>query len=327
MSPPTAPSSILLLGKGELGTAILSYLTSHSTYSPTSTKITILCRTPPTPSSLPDGVSYTLSDITSTPLDELITIFNDHTTIIQASGFGFPPGTHLKIAEAALAAPNVSHFIPWQFGVDYDVIGKGGAHGELFGEFLEVRALLRDGPKLNRTSKLRWNVISSGLFMSFLFGVKEFGAVEFGEEVTTVRGLGGWGNKVTLTDVDGIGRMVTEVVFSNESTTIKGGEEGDGVVYIGGETVTYEEVADVLEGVLREKNTGIKLKREELGLDEIRDRLAKEPDDRMFKYQGVFGEGVGVWWEKERMLNYRLGIPLKGVREWLVENIDGLLKH
>ncbi|KAK4221577.1 isoflavone reductase-like protein [Podospora fimiseda] len=301
MSLPT--NSILLLGKGELGTALLTSLTLHPFYSPTTTKITLLTRSPPS-YSLPANISTHQADITTATLSSLISIFNSHTTIIQASGFAFPPGTHLNIAKAAISAPNVKYFIPWQFGVDYDIIGKGSAHKVLFDEFLEVRELLRS------QEIIKWNIFSSGLFMSFLFGVKEFGVVDFEQRV--VRGLGGWGNKVTVTDVEGIGRMVAEVVLSEKVESR--------VVYIGGETVTYDEVADVLAEM------GMDMRREEILLDEIRERLRENPGDKMVRYQTVFAEGVGVWWEKEKMLNWRLGIKLRGVREWLSENLDGLLQ-
>ncbi|KAK3983873.1 hypothetical protein QBC44DRAFT_337960 [Cladorrhinum sp. PSN332] len=316
MSTPTG-SSILLIGKAELSSAILSSLLSHPAYSHLSTKISIISRSPPSASTpLPEGVSYTQADITATPLDALTNLFNSHSTIIQASGFSFPAGTHLKIAKAALTAPHVRHFIPWQFGVDYDAIGKGSAHKELFDEFLDVRELLRSDQAGD--GKKKWTIVSSGLFMSFLFGVREFGVVDFKQGVV-VRGLGGWGNKVTLTDVDGIGRMVAEVVFNDDEV------ERGVVVYIGGETVTYGEIANLLQDILQNRMM-MEIKREELGLEEIRARLVEDPDDKMAKYQSVFGEGVGVWWDEERMLNRRLGIRLKGVREWLEENLDGLLK-
>ncbi|KAK4457302.1 isoflavone reductase-like protein P3 [Cladorrhinum samala] len=319
-----AHHSILLLGKGELGTAILSSLLSHHSSSPsaTETKITILCRNPPdSPPLAPKDqrpVSYQQADITSATVDELAEIFNSHDTVIQASGFGFPPGTHIKIASAALSAPNVRHFIPWQFGVDYGAIGKGSGHKELFDEFLQVRDLLR------AQTHTKWTVVSSGLFMSFLFGVKEFGAVDL--KAGVVRGLGGWDNKVTLTDVEGIGRMVGEVVLPGEHGQAVEDAGRGGVVYIGGETVTYKQVADMVEEVLREKGWRMEVTREEIGVDEIRRRLERNSGDKMVRYQSIFGEGVGVWWEKEKTLNYRLGIPLRGVREWLVENIEGLLQ-
>ena len=57
-----------------------------------------------------------------------------------------PAGTQLKLAHAVLGVKggNVKRYVPWQFGVDYDIIGRGSAQ-ELFDEQLGVRDLLRSG--------------------------------------------------------------------------------------------------------------------------------------------------------------------------------------
>jgi len=54
----------------------------------------------------------------------------------------------------------VKRYFPWQFGVDYDVIGRGSAQ-DLFDKQLDVRHLLRG------QSGTEWVVVSTGMFMSF----------------------------------------------------------------------------------------------------------------------------------------------------------------
>jgi len=68
----------------------------------------------------------------------------------------------------------VKRYFPWQFGVDYDVIGRGSAQ-DLFDEQLDVRDLLRG------QSGTEWVVVSTGMFMSFLFE-PWFGVVEVGKD-------------------------------------------------------------------------------------------------------------------------------------------------
>jgi len=108
-------------------------------------------------------------------------------TIISCTGFVAGPGTQLKIARAVLDA-GVRKYVPWQFGVDYDVIGKGSAM-ELFDEQLDVRDILRGQEKTD------WIIISTGIFMSFLFK-PSFGVVEMdgtGQNgLPVVRALGSW---------------------------------------------------------------------------------------------------------------------------------------
>ncbi len=52
-----------------------------------------------------------------------------------------PAGSQMKIARAVLAA-NVPRYLPWQFGVDYDILGRTSAQ-DLFAEQLDVREMLR----------------------------------------------------------------------------------------------------------------------------------------------------------------------------------------
>lgn len=52
--------------------------------------------------------------------------FRPYDLIISCTGFAAGRGAQLKIAKAALAA-GAQRFVPWQFGVDYEVIGRGSA--------------------------------------------------------------------------------------------------------------------------------------------------------------------------------------------------------
>ncbi|KAK4151823.1 isoflavone reductase P3 [Chaetomidium leptoderma] len=305
-NPPPHPTSILVIGAGELGTAILSALTTHpnnnhTSNTTTTTKIAVLRRASTLASPDPAqqsaiarlaslGITSETGDFIHSPLPELIAVFAKYNVVIQAGGYGAPGGTLLRVAEAAVAA-GVRVFVPWQFGVDYAAVsaadqqgGGGGGleasgHGELFGEMLAVRAMLRG------QNGTRWVVVSTGLFMSFLF-LRGFGAVDL--EGKVLRGLGGWGNRVTVTDVDGIGRMVAEVVY----------QPPDGnVVYVAGDTVSYGEVADIVEGVY-----GGGFKREVWDREYLRKRLEEEPEDLMLKYQNAFAAGVGYVKENKNRL-------------------------
>jgi hypothetical protein len=214
------------------------------------------------------------------------------------------------VAEAVVAA-GVRRFFPWQFGVDYDAVAaqseqgvEGSGHGELFGEMLAVRRLLRG------QDRTKWTVVSTGLFMSFLF-LRGFGVVDFEQGV--VRALGGWDNRVTVTEVEGIGRMVADIVYSPGDTESK-------VVYIAGDTVSYGDVADIVEAVYGQG----RFRREVWDMGLLRKRLEEEPANVMLRYQNVFGAGVGISWEMEGTLNVQRGIRLMNLREYVEENKDRL---
>src|SRR5690606_27667506 len=54
----------------------------------------------------------------------LTTLFRRFRTVVNCTGFVAGPGTQLRITRAVLAA-GVKRYFPWQFGVDYDVVGRG----------------------------------------------------------------------------------------------------------------------------------------------------------------------------------------------------------
>jgi hypothetical protein len=85
------------------------------------------------------------------------------------------PGSQLKLTRAVLEA-GVSRYFPWQYGIDYDVVGGGSAQ-DLFDEQLEVRNLLRSSSSSSSPTSVDWIIVSTGVFMSFLL-VPEFGPVD-----------------------------------------------------------------------------------------------------------------------------------------------------
>lgn len=335
MTTPTPPSSILILGAGELGTAILAALTAHASYDPARTRLAVLRRSETlaagaSSSGSRDGnhsngndniapVIFEAADLAHAPVAELAALFARYDVVVHAAGFSAARGTLARVAEAAVAA-GVRRFFPWQFGVDYEAIaaasGRGNGndgqagieksgHAELFAEMLAVRRLLRE------QERTAWTVVSTGLFMSFLF-LKGFGVVDL--QGRKLRALGGWENRVTVTEVEGIGRMVAELVFNPGETTDK-----SGVVYVAGDTVSYRDIADIMEDVY-----GGKFEREVLDMELLGKRLEEAPGEVMPKYQHVFGAGVGVSWDKERTLSYQRGIKLMNLREYVEKNKEAL---
>jgi hypothetical protein len=114
--------------------------------------------------------------------------------------------------------------------------------------------------------------------------------------------------------VEGIGKVVAEVVFRPEGTENR-------AVYAAGDTVSYGEVADIMEGVF-----GGGFKRELWDREYLRKRLEQEPGNVILRYQNVFGAGFGVSWEVERTLNYQRGMRLTDLRKYVEENKHKLLE-
>lgn len=171
----------------------------------------------------------------------------------------------------------------------------------LFGEQKSVRDLLRAEAE---RSNVAWTVVSTGIFMSFLF--EPFWGIVGREKeaigVVTVRCLRDWEHGVTVTDVGDIGRVLARV--------LAGDVEGENrVLYVAGDSVRYGRLADIVEEVV---GSGCRVVRESWSVDYLREELRKDPDDGIKKYRLVFA-GDGVYWDKEMTVNCQLGMDMKDV--------------
>jgi hypothetical protein len=303
-----SPSSILVLGAGELGTAVLSSIAKHPSLK-SSTKVSVLLRqstiTTGDVSKRQEldrlrnlGVNFLAGDINEEDEQTLSAKFATFEVIIGCTGMSSPAGIQLKLARAVLAG-GVKCYIPWQFGVKYDIIGRESSQ-DLFTEQLSVRDMLHSQ---NETS---WIIVSTGIFMSFLFE-DFFGVVS--ADRGTVRALGSWENGVTVTDVMDIGKMVAEIVLLETDI-------GHQVVYIAGDTVSYGTLADVV-GEIRGKD----VHRELWTVEKLKDDLAQDPENGVKKYRVVFAEGKGVSWAMDQTLNHEKNIRLQSVRDWLLHRL------
>ncbi len=301
-------TSILVLGAGELGMAVLRSLAWRAALFP-GTTLTVLLRPSTITSHDPDkqrditelqtlGVKFLPGDLVAASTIDLADHFRGFHTVIGCTGFVAGRSIQLKLARAALDA-GVKRYFPWQFGVDYDVIGRGSAQ-DLFDEQLDVRDLLRS------QDRMEWVIVSTGMFTSFLFE-PSFGVVDLAQK--TIHALGSWGTAVTVTTPKDIGALTAEIVFA-ESRIV------NSVVYTAGDTVTYERLADIVDSVL-----GRKVRRVEWSVPVLKDELAKDPNDPIKKYRVVFAEGRGVSWEVGKTFNAQRGIEVLDVERWARENL------
>jgi hypothetical protein len=300
------PRSILVLGAGELGSQVLKSLTQHSNRS--NTQIALLLRPSTIASSDPakqtEAQSYKKANISLLPGDvvadttaHLASLFAPFDTIISCTGMTLPRGTQLKISRAVLEA-GVKRYLPWQFGLDYDAIGRASAQ-DLFDEQLDVRDLLRG------QEKTEWVILSTGMFISFLFE-QAFGVVDLKEG--RVQALGDWGNELAVTAVEDIGRVVAEITLVEM--------EEKGAIYVAGDVVSMRRLADVVETVL-----GRRVERSVKTVEQLKRELAADPGDVMKKYRAVFAAGVGVSWDMKETFNAGNGMETVSVEEWARQNL------
>lgn len=303
--------NILVLGAGELGLPVLRNL-ARKAKDVEGARINVLLRASAIESREPNkrndiaeirdlGIEIVSGDLVKSSIDELSAVFARYDTVIGCAGYAAGIDTPMKLARAALQA-RIPRYFPWQFGVDFDVIGRGGPQ-DIFDAQLDVRELLRS------QRQTEWVIISTGMFMSYLFE-PEFGVVDLQNDA--VHALGTLGTAVTLTTPEDIGALTAEIVFATPRIRNE-------IVYLAGDTVTYGEVADKLQAGL-----GRPFKRSAWSVEYLLDELARDPQNMMRKYRAAFAQGRGMSWDKGGTFNQRKGIPVTDVASWIDAHLGSL---
>ncbi|PLC53225.1 aromatic alcohol reductase [Pollutimonas nitritireducens] len=301
---------MLVLGAGQLGMAVLRELAPRRKKAETPLTVLISPKSMESRNALDKqstaellglGVELLPFDLSACAEEKLTEVFKRFRTVINCTGFVAGPGTQMKVTRAALAA-EVRRYFPWQFGVDYDIVGKGSGQ-PVFDEQYDVRTLLRS------QDQTEWVIVSTGMFTSFLFE-PAFGVVDF--NTRTVHGLGTWETKVTVTTPEDIGRLTTEIVLEQPRIANQ-------IIYIASDTLSYGTLADIVEEV-----TDARFNRELLTNERLKDALARHPDDVMARYRTAFALGDGMWWDKALTYNESRSIPTTDVRSWLQRHLKAV---
>lgn len=294
---------ILVLGVGQLGAAILEALqpavlgsgrTITASVSPGSLNEHGRPVSPRHQRYADVGIDFIALDIAAIESDALVPLFQQFDTVINCMGFVAGEGTQLKITRAVIQA-GVSRYFPWQFGVDYDVVGKGSGQ-PVWDEQHDVRTLLRS------QSVTEWVIVSTGMFTSFLFE-PAFDVVNL--ERQTINALGGWDTQVTVTSPEDIGRLTAAIYLEQPRVANQ-------VVFIASETLTYGRLAEIVE-----RTSGKPFSKAVLNLPDLQAALSRYPDDVMLRYRTAFARGEGVWWPMEKTYNVSKKIPVQDVAHWL----------
>lgn len=231
---------ILVIGAGELGLSVLRGLVEKAGAYDLS--IAVLLRQSSLSTQAPAkrveieeiralNIAIETADLADATVDELATVMKRYDTVISCAGFAAGRGTQRKLTDAALKA-GIKRYLPWQFGADYDLIGRGSPQ-DLFDEQLDVRE------KLRAQQQTEWVIVSTGMFTSFLFE-PAFGVVDL--QGGRINALGSLDTAVTVTPAEDIGRLTAAIVMHEPRIVNQ-------VVYTAGDTLTYAGLADLVERV------------------------------------------------------------------------------
>ncbi len=144
---------------------------------------------------------------------------------------------------------------------------------------------------------------------SFLF-VPQFGPVDL--KARTLRALGSWDTRLSVTTPRDIGRVAAEIVYEPRDISRQ-------VVFVAGDTVSYEDVAGLVV-----KRFGGQWRKELWDMALLEQRLKSNPEDGMVKYQTVFGAGKGVAWDMANTVNVQRGMKMQSVEDYLAEMEAGI---
>lgn len=294
--------AILVLGAGELGSCVLHELALLRDQGRAGA-ISVLLRPGRAARPTADGherwralrdIGVVEADLATASVQELATLFSAFDQVICCTGFVGGAGTQRRITAAVLQA-GVAHYIPWQFGVDYDAIGRGSGQA-VWDEQLDVRDMLRV------QHRVRWTIVSTGMFTSFVL-LPAFGLVDL--EHSVVHALGHWDYRLTVTTPQDIGRLTAQIASARP-------RYDDQVVRVAGDTFSYRELADTLERVL-----GRSFQRDCWTLPQLAADAAAHPDDMMRRYRLAFAREDGVAWPKRQTFNAEQGVQVTDLADWL----------
>ncbi|MEB6377835.1 aromatic alcohol reductase [Leclercia adecarboxylata] len=294
---------VLVLGAGQLGAAVLDSLVPAVTQRNGSVCVIVSPGSWDQQGNLlsdshqqvaDSGATFMAVDVADSTVASLQAHFSAFDTVINCMGFVAGAGTQIKITRAVLAA-GVRRYFPWQFGVDYDVVGKGSGQ-PVWDEQYDVRTLLR------AQSATQWVIVSTGMFTSFLFE-PAFDVVNLAQK--TIHALGGWETRVTVTSPADIGRLTTEIYLQQPPVVNE-------VVFVAGETTSYGELAETVERVTKQT-----FAKSVLTLPALQDELRLHPDDPMLRYRVAFARGDGMWWPISDTWNAQHNRPTQDIESWL----------
>jgi hypothetical protein len=245
------------------------------------------------------GVEIVAGDLVMASVDELAAIFSGFDTVIGCTGYAAGRDTPMKVARAAVES-GIPRYFPWQFGVDFDAVGRGGPQ-DMFDAQLDVRDYLRS------QTAMEWVIISTGMFTSYLFE-PEFGVVDLAGR--KVNALGSATNAVTLTTPEDIGAMTACIVFHSPAIRNE-------IVYLAGDTIRYGELPGILE-----KTVGAPFDLAVWSVPRLMQELAQDPANMIRKYRAAFAQGKGVAWDMQHTFNVKIGAELENVEGWLKANVQ-----
>ncbi|KAJ3004448.1 hypothetical protein HKX48_001225 [Thoreauomyces humboldtii] len=202
-----SPIRVAIVGAtGNLGTAITNALLSHGD----KVQVTLLLRALPAdaPAAKQAGRTALLDqgaraidiDVQSASIEELATALRDTDVVLSTVGIELLKEGQLKLVEAAKIA-GVKRFIPSEFGIDMDKVGRGGP--------VSVWDFKLDVQDAIKKAGLDYTFIEVGIFAEY---IAPFAGVD--PATKTLTAPGSFDARISLSPLGDVGRQTADLVVS-----------------------------------------------------------------------------------------------------------------
>lgn len=196
---------------------------------------------------LKNGVRFVEGDVMTDTIDQLAEKIKGHDVIVSLVHYPILKDGQLKLIEAAKKA-DINWFIPSEFGMSNADYGRGNPFG--YDEKLDVQEALKK-------SELNWTIICTGICTDLIYPNGPF--IDIKNRV--IKAPKSFENKFTHTCLKDVGGLLAQVLLHQDD------DVKNRYLYMGAETISYEQVAQTLE-----KHLGYPFRREILNEETVKDQ-------------------------------------------------------
>lgn len=305
MSTDSARVNVLVTGYGNIGLPILKALTSSEFSDRIAAFVLIRPASLADPAKQPAiaevralGVTVLEGDLEAgVPALTALLTGAAIATVVSVVG-GLQIGHQLPLVEAAKAA-GVTHFIPSEFGVDTERTPTDG----MWGPPVQAKQAVQ---RAVQASGVDYTLIYTGVFAEFIVG-NTIAGVDL--QRGTVAAPGSWDAKVNTTPFEEVGWLVAAACVEPQARNAR---------LYSGETVTYKQLADLLDAA-----RGKPVERRIRTVEEAQKAVDVNTHDYAARLAGAVADGRGIWWPASQ--NYSVKYHPEHKRftlsEWINANV------
>jgi len=234
------------------------------------------------------GAKIVHADISSATEADLIKLFSGQDVVVSAVA-----GSQLT-AQARCIVPaqkaGVKWFVPSEFGVDHEIIGRGSVMAYFDDKIAHSEAIHEAGLDVMH--------VNTGNFAEYV--LSPFSGLDLANSTQTAQG--GADVAFNTTPLAEVGRQVADAIVTGR---------GRNQTIHTGETITYAQLGDLVERI-----TGKKLTRKVRTVAEAHAEIAANPQNTLARYGVIFGSGKGTSWPQSETYAVKNNLKVQTFEEF-----------